>query len=129
YNAAHQIFDITVNPWAFGGWQQPLVSLPTRNTVKAGRAIPVRFSLGADYGLNIFNGSGPGTASASCTAAATDPVEETLTAGSSSLSYDATTGMYTYVWKTEASWAGKCRTFNLNLKDGSTHSVTFQLLK
>lgn len=129
YNATSTQVSITVNPWAFGGWQQPLVSLPARNTVKAGRAIPVKFSLGGDQGLSIFNGSAPKSSNISCTPAGTDPIEETSSAGSSSLSYDATTGLYTYVWKSESSWAGKCRIFELNLKDSSAHKIEFVFTK
>jgi hypothetical protein len=125
-NSASVIYTVQYD---FGGWLAPLNALPTRNTVKAGRAVPVKFSLGGDQGLNIFSGTGPGTGSLSCTAVATDPVEETLTAGSSSLSYDASTGLYTYVWKTETGWANTCRSFRLNLRDGSTHQISFQFTK
>jgi hypothetical protein len=119
----------------FGGFQAPLNALPTRNTVKAGRAVPVKFKLGGDYGTRIFanstevNAGTPTSATAACGTNATDVVEETSTAGSSSLSYDASTGEYNFVWKTDSAWAGKCRTFSLNLKDGSNHVVSFQFTK
>ncbi len=125
-------FSATFN---FGGFQSPLNALPTRNTVKAGRAVPVKFKLGGDFGTRIFanstevNAGAPTSATAACGTSATDVVEETSTAGSSSLSYDASTGEYNFVWKTDAAWAGKCRTFSLNLKDGSTNVVTFQFTK
>jgi hypothetical protein len=110
----------------FGGFLEPVNSLPIRNTVKAGRAIPVKFSLGGDYGLSIFAAPGsPTSGNLTCTPAGTDAIEETLTAGNSSLQYDAGTGIYTYVWKTQSSWAGACRTFYLNLNDGSAYKVEF----
>ena len=37
-----------------------------------------------------------------------DAVEETVTAGGSSLSYDPIADQYVYVWKTEKAWTG-CR--------------------
>jgi len=37
-----------------------------------------------------------------------DVVDQTVTAGSSSLSYDPTTDQYVYVWKMDKSWTG-CR--------------------
>lgn len=113
----------------FGGFLAPLNALPTRNTVKAGRAVPVKFSLGGDQGLSIFDGSAPKSSSTSCTPAGTDQVEEVSSAGSSSLSYDSLKDEYTYVWKTDSVWAGKCRTLYLNLKDGSTHKVDFNFTK
>ena len=38
----------------FVGFFQPVDNLPTLNVVNAGRAIPVKFGLGGDYGLSIF---------------------------------------------------------------------------
>ena len=40
--------------YAFGGFLQPIDNLPTVNTMKAGSAAPVKFSLGGNKGLNIF---------------------------------------------------------------------------
>ena len=56
-----------------------------------------------------------------------DEIELTTTAGSSSLSYDAATGRYTYLWKTEKSWAGTCRQLALRLTDGTTHTANFKV--
>jgi hypothetical protein len=47
-------------------------------------------------------------------------------AGNVGLQYDATTGEYTYVWKTDRSWSGSCRTLSLSLTDGSTYQARFQ---
>lgn len=32
---------------------------------------------------------------------------------------------YNYVWKTEHSWAGTCRTFDMTLNDGGSHHAMF----
>lgn len=40
--------------YSFGGFLQPLEALPTLNSLKAGAAVPVKFSLGGDHGLDIF---------------------------------------------------------------------------
>jgi hypothetical protein len=53
-------------------------------------------------------------------------VQDTTTAGSSSLSYDAGSSQYNYVWKTESSWAGQCRVLNVTLNDGTTHTALFK---
>jgi hypothetical protein len=54
-------------------------------------------------------------------------VEQTVTAGASSLQYDATTDRYTYVWKTQKAWAGTCRRLVLQLDDGTIHEAVFSL--
>jgi hypothetical protein len=49
-----------------------------------------------------------------------------VTAGSSSLSYDATTDQYVYVWKTDKAWANTCRQLMVTLDDGSVHTAEFK---
>jgi len=114
----------------FAGFFQPVDNLPVFNSVKAGQAIPVKFSLGGDQGLSIFASGYPMSAPTQCTS--TDPVdgiEETVTAGSSSLSYDASTDTYTYVWKTNKTWANSCRQLIVTLKDGTIHRANFTFTK
>jgi hypothetical protein len=109
--------------WA--GFFQPIDNLPTINTVNAGRAIPTKFSLGGDKGLNIFAAGYPISTKVSCTSGASqDEVESTVTAGNSSLSYGS--GQYNYVWKTEKSWAGTCRLLVVKLIDGTEHQAMFK---
>jgi hypothetical protein len=52
-----------------------------------------------------------------------DDIEQTVTAGSSSLSDDATTQQYTYTWKTDRAWAGAGRQLRVHLADGTDHRV------
>lgn len=98
------------------------------NLVNAGRAIPMKFSLGGDYGLDIFAAGYPSSHQIVCpNGEPIDPIEQTVTAGGSTLQYNASTDTYTYVWKTDKSWAGQCREFDLQLKGESTiHLATFQ---
>ena len=58
-----------------------------------------------------------------------DPVEQTVTAGASGLSYDAATDVYTYTWKTDKAWKGTCRELVLGLVDGSQHRARFQFAR
>jgi hypothetical protein len=110
----------------FGGFVQPIDNLPTVNAAKAGSAIPVKFSLHGDQGLAIFAAGFPKSERIACVGGASlDNVEETMTAGSSSLSYDPSTDLYRYTWKTEKAWAGTCRQLVLKLADGAEHRAGF----
>jgi Tol biopolymer transport system component len=111
----------------FNGFFAPVDNEPVINVVKAGSAIPVIFGLGGNLGLDIFAGGYPKSQTIACDATApADGIDSTLTAGGSSLSYDAGSGRYTYIWKTDKSWAGTCRAFVLNTKDGVTHRADFK---
>jgi len=35
------------------------------------------------------------------------------------------TGLYTYLWKTEKSWAGTCRQVSVQFFDGQTYFLNF----
>jgi len=100
------------------------------NVAKAGSAVPVKFSLNGDHGLSIFASGYPKSERITCNASASlDGIEETVTAGSSSLSYDATTDQYTYVWKTDKAWASTCRKLTVRLNDGTDHIAYFNFKK
>lgn len=112
------------------GFLRPVDNTPTLNTVKAGQAIPVKFSLGGDQGLSIFAEGYPKVLSASCSLdGGLDAIEVTVTAGGSSLSYDPLTDTYTYVWKTNKAWGGTCRQLDLTLADGTSHLANFKFTK
>ena len=128
-NTATGSFTVTV-VYGWAGFFQPVDNLPTVNTVKAGSAIPVKFSLGGNQGLNLFKGGSPASASYTCSGTApTDAIEQTVTASTSSLSYDATTDQYTYVWKTDKAWAGSCRALVVKLADNTIRTANFQFTK
>lgn len=113
----------------FTGFFQP-VDMDKLNTAKAGSAIPVKFSLGGDKGLAILNNGFPKATKIACdTSEPVDEIETTVTAGSSSLTYDAPAGQYVYVWKTAKATASYCYRFDLGLIDGSDHSFEVKLLK
>jgi hypothetical protein len=98
----------------------------TVNVVKAGRAIPVRFSLGGDFGLEIFARGYPQSVATDCSDISDETtVEGTDTADDSSLTYDESSQTYKYVWKTRKDWSG-CRQLLLGLNDGSVQVVDFR---
>jgi hypothetical protein len=108
----------------FDGFFNP-VRIGQTNMAQAGRAIPMKFSLNGDQGLDIIVSGYPTSQPIACNGANGDELV-TETAGNSSLSYDSQTDEYTYVWKTERSWSGQCRTFVLKLDDGTQHTASFQ---
>jgi predicted extracellular nuclease len=115
--------------YRFAGFFTPVDNAPTLNTVRAGQAVPVKFSLTGDYGLDIFASGYPKMEFFTCPAGTADGIEETSTAGASSLSYDPVTDQYTYTWKTNRVWAGKCGALQLQFDDGSTQTAVFRFLK
>lgn len=119
-------FTVTVL-YNFTGFFPPISNLPVVNTVKAGSSVPVKFSLSGYKGLNIFAADSPASGPIVCNSS--DPaivLEDTMTAGGSSLSYDAGSDQYVYVWKTSAAWAGTCRQLVVVLSDGSIHRANFK---
>ncbi len=116
--------------YTFTGFFEPVNNLPTLNVVKAGQAVPVKFSLGGDKGLNILAAGYPISTRIACdTSEPQDQIEQTVTAGSSSLSYDPATGTYSYVWKTEKGWSNSCRQLAVRFSDGSYQYVNFKFTK
>jgi alpha-tubulin suppressor-like RCC1 family protein len=110
--------------YVWDGFFQPIDN-GVINTVNAGRAIPVKFSLGGDFGLDIFADGSPASVPIACnTGLPVDAVEETVTPGSSDLTY--ANGRYQYVWKTNRAWAGQCRMLIVTLADGSEHTALFR---
>jgi uncharacterized membrane protein len=110
----------------FTGFFPPVDNLPIRNTVNAGSAVPIKFSLGGDRGLTIFEAGYPASQAISCNnGSPQDPVTETVSAGTSGLTYDVASDRYSYVWKTQKGWAKTCRRLILNFADGSQQVVEF----
>jgi predicted extracellular nuclease len=113
--------------YIFAGFFQPVDNLPTLNVVKAGSAIPVKFDLGGNKGLSIFAAGYPVSTKIACdSTTALDDIEVTVTAGSSSLTFDPLTNKYNYVWKTDKAWAGTCRQLTIKLVDGMAHYANFR---
>lgn len=113
--------------YAFTGFQAPVANPPVLNQVNRGQAIPIKFSLGGDFGLGILAAGSPTATQINCASGV--PVNTgtlTDTAGGSGLQYNSSTGSYTYVWKTSKAWTGTCQQFTLTLTDGSSHTANFQ---
>ena len=129
-NQASGSFDVTVS-YDFGGFFIPVDNPEVAtNKAKAGSAIPVKFSLGGDMGLDIFVDGYPKSQQIPNPQVTVGGIEQTVTAGSSGHSYDPTTGVYTYVWKAEKAWAGQDRQLVVQFNDGTTvKRANFQFTK
>jgi microsomal dipeptidase-like Zn-dependent dipeptidase len=111
----------------FFGFLQPVDPMPTLNVVNAGAAVPVKFSLSGNKGLNIFAAGYPTSSQNACDA--NEPgtvIEETISAGGSSLNYDPAADVYSYIWKTNKAWKGNCRILIVRLSDGTNHLAKFR---
>lgn len=117
-------------PFNYSGFFQPVDNPQTLNSVKAGSAIPVKFSLGGDQGLGVLARAYPVSQKIACsTTAPIDAIEQTVNAGGSSLSFSSSTNQYTYVWKTDSSWSGTCRSLTVKLADGAVHQALFKFTR
>ena len=117
-------------PFSFSGFFSPVDNLPTLNKTKAASAVPVKFSLGGNLGMDIFAAGFPKSSVMTCDSTATiDGIEQTVSPGSVELTYDPLTDRYTYVWKTNKAWAGTCRQLVIGLSDGTFHRANFDFRK
>jgi predicted extracellular nuclease len=114
----------------FKGFFLPIVNLDATNSVKAGQAVPIKFSLDGFKGLDLFTVKFPESQEIDCeTRQPIGNAEEIATAGLSLLAYDPTTDTYTLVWKTDKTWAGTCRILTVMLNDGTTQQAIFDFKK
>jgi hypothetical protein len=93
------------------------------NATGSGTTVPVKFSLGGDFGLGVFEAGYPQSAPISC-ATGEETGSASPTASSTGLTF--ADGRYHYNWRTEASWSGTCRALVVKLNDGTAHRATFQ---
>lgn len=123
-------FSVTVT-YPFTGFFQPVANLPFINKVRAGKAIPVRFSLGGNRGLNILATGYPTVTPIQCPYYAPENTitdANTVAVTSSSLIYYAASNQYIYVWKTDKAWKNSCRKLTIRLNDGTDHVALFKLV-
>jgi uncharacterized UPF0146 family protein len=116
----------------FDGFLWPLENLPQLNRWKAGRPVPVRFSLGSYRGPAPVAAGYPAVAPVACSAGA-QPAGIVKARGTWTRSWRGRSkrgrGTYTFLWKTEHDWAGDCRQLVLKLDDGTLHRVEVQFVR
>jgi len=119
-------FAVAQSPYAFDGFFQPVDNAPTINVANAGQGIPVKFSLGGDFGTAILVGTPVSRRVACDSGAPVDLVEQTVGTNGPALTYDAGSDRYQLVWRTEKGWTGTCRQLVLTFADGTTEAALFR---
>ncbi|HSL12577.1 MAG TPA: PxKF domain-containing protein [Actinomycetota bacterium] len=124
--------------WPFTGFFAPIGDHHL-HVAKAGAVIPVKFDLGGDRGLEIFQAGYPKAPIAvaeghhpdetPCTLAEEEMqaqvlTEDETTTANAGLRYSD--NHYQYVWKTKKEWAGSCRELTIRLVDNTTYKALFQ---
>jgi hypothetical protein len=105
----------------FVGFGSPAAAFPTAASVKAGEAVPLKFSLHGAQGTDILAAGSPGWTP--CGAL------DSPTAADGSLSYNASPDRYTFLAATAKAWAGTCRDLVARFRDGTTHRARFTFTK
>ena len=114
--------------WPLTAFLAPVDNPPMVNTVKAGKTVPVRFSLGGNRGMNVFAPGYPRVVTVACPGGvSTDEIESVLNGRPPALSY--ANGTYTYALATESKWASStmCRQLQVRWLDGSERTALFRL--
>lgn len=114
-----RVYDVV---FGFDGFFSPLAPLPALMEFKAGHGVPVKFSLGGDFGLDVLAGP-PRSREISCESPDLGPwgVETT-----GRLSFNASQARYTWLWETDPSLAGTCRQLVVTLADFTEHYANVQ---
>ena len=118
---------VTINVrYEFAGFFDPIDNIEF-NLAKAGGGVLFEFTLKGNYGLKIVDSGYPVSNQVQCRGKLVDskPILSP-TSGNNSLSYDASTDRYRFLWKTDKKWADTCRLFAIRLNDGSTHTAYFR---
>jgi len=118
--------DDGVPQYDWSGFFPPVANDGVLNVVKAGRVIPVKFSLHGDRGLDVIANGYPQVSRFACpTGTRRGAVEARPGGPAGSLRYDPSTDQYVYLWRTDKAFAGTCQRFTIRLTDGTLHHADF----
>ena len=111
----------------FDGFLAPAREPATLNLVSRGSLVPIRWRLPDGHGgfvSSTVSFVSATVATFTCGSATAVPLNDTAS-GAAGISFEASTGTFTYNWQTTASWTG-CRKLTIKLKDNSTHELRFK---
>ena len=109
--------------YVFAGFFAPIDRPNTMNVSKAGQAIPLKWRLTDAAGNAVTNLASAivSVTGISCSLGSTDDLVEEVAAGSSGLQ-NLGDGYYQINWKSPTSYAGSCKSVNLNLGEGAART-------
>ena len=116
--------------WSASGFRAPVDNPPVLNTVKSGRAIPLKWHLSDASGAPVTDLA---TATVSVQnlacglATTTDAIEQTFAGGSGLQNLG--NGDYQLNWKTSSAWSGSCKTMRLDLGGGVVVQADFEFFR
>jgi uncharacterized protein len=122
------IVGLELNSYDFDGFYPPIMNPPQYTKAKAGSTVPVRFSLGDDYGLDIFTDGYPLSQELLCGGTELGEIVA-ADAGANGLIYDPEENQYVFLWNTSKDWSGTCRQFVILFNDGVEKLAYFQFTK
>jgi hypothetical protein len=104
--------------------------MPTFNTAKAGRTIPLKFRVTTADGAPVTNLTSVRVTvtSSSCTLGSTPDAIEEYASGGSGLQ-NLGNGTYQFNWSTPTGYARSCKTLSLDLGDGVPRQAQFQFTR
>ncbi len=110
--------------FAWNGFSMPVSNPPSLNKSQSGSVIPVKFSLGGNYGMDIIYSGYPTVQPVDCTTLAASGTHVSAVIIDSS--YDPLVDQYIFNWKTDSAWKGSCQMLTVQLIDGSMHVAYFK---
>lgn len=128
-NAATVSIDVSspVSVLRFRGFFKPVKNAPTFNRVRAGQAVPVKFTVDGYRGTTVLKAGSPTSSPISCKAVRSENIlSEDDLADYRGLRQDGAKSRSNYIWKTDPRWAGTCRKLVLTLVDGSSYEALFR---
>lgn len=116
--------------WAASGFRAPVDAVPVLNSMKAGRAVPLKWHLEDANGhpVTTLTSAAVSVAHLECGLGTTTDAVEQTTAGGSGLQ-NLGNGDYQLNWKTSAAWSRSCKTMTLDLGGGVVLQARFAFTK
>lgn len=117
--------DSNPNTYTFTGFFPPIANPPALNRAGAGQIISIKFSLGGDFGLDVFAAGYPVSRPVNCKTSAPIGSDEPAIPANNGLRYSALSGTYTYPWGTADNWHN-CRELVVRFNDGQEFTALFR---
>jgi uncharacterized repeat protein (TIGR01451 family) len=111
----------------WSGFFSPTQNPPTINQVNAGSSIPLKFSLGGDFGPNVFAKGYPQQRLMNCRTLQPTGPATTLPSPTVSVNLNTSPPQYNFNIQSDPAWVGTCRVISVKLNDGTdAHNAYFQ---